>query len=91
MKNLKHIKSINENNNANILIGAVIYKSVNYKITITKCNNAHLIPIEMREDFIDWLKSKAAELGLGNHCDYYYDLDETGDTWIEVVFNVSYA
>ena len=72
----------------NTLLGAVFFKSIDYKIIINKCDNAHLIPTELRNDFIDWVKSKAVELGLGKHCEHYYDHDETGETWVEVEFTV---
>lgn len=81
----------NTANDGNMLLGAVLFKSIEYKITITKCDNSHLIPIGLRNDFIDWIKSKAAELGLGKHCEYYYDHDESGKTWIEVEFTVHCA
>ena len=75
----------------NVLLGAVLFKEVKYKITILGCENAHLIPIELRSDFISWLKSKAIELGLGKHCEHYYDHDESGNTWVEVLFSVHCA
>ena len=77
-----------EDNDANTLLGAVLVKEVKYKITIIECDNANLIPIELRDDFISWVESKAIELGLGKHCEYYCDHDESENSWIEVVFSV---
>ena len=72
----------------NTLLNAVLFKQVNYKITILKCDGTNLIPVELRQDFEDWIKMKAVELGLGTHCEYYYDHDETGESFIEVLFHV---
>ena len=87
-------KSSEDNFNAtigNTVLGAVFFKSIDYKIIINKCDNAHLIPTELRNDFIDWVKSKAVELGLGKHCEHYYEHGETGETWVEVEFTVHCA
>jgi hypothetical protein len=43
----------NTTNYGNMLLGAVLFKSIKYKITINKCDNAHLIPTELRNDFIE--------------------------------------
>lgn len=84
-------KMSNEEQNGNIakpVLGAVLFKQVNYKITILKCNDASLIPVELRQDFEDWIKMKSVELGLGTHCENYYDHDETGKTFVAVDFSV---
>lgn len=88
---MENLSESTKGNNANTLLGAVLFKEVKYKITIIECNNAHLIPIELRDDFISWVESKAIELGLGKHCEHYYEHDESGKTWIEVVFSVHCA
>lgn len=64
-----------------------LYRLVNYKIEITEIEKP--IPDEYVDDFKEWIKSKAVELGLGNHYEYYYDHDETGVDSIGVIFNVS--
>lgn len=61
-----------------------LYKQITYKIEILRLSNN--IPIEFQNDFVEWLKSKAVELGLGKQCEYYYNHDETGDSPIEVLF-----
>lgn len=67
--------------------GAIFYKSVNYKITILKLTSP--VPPEFEEDFIAWLEWKSLQCGFGKHCEYYYDHDESGKSWIEVVIEVS--
>lgn len=73
---------------ANPLLNAVLLHQVKYKITILRCDDANKIPVEFRQDFEDWLKAKAVELGLGTHCENYYDHDETGKSFIAVDFSV---
>ena len=72
----------------NFLLNAVLYKKIFYRITILECENANLIPQPLIEDFFEWIKSKAVELGLGCHHEYYYDHDETGKTCVSVKFSV---
>ena len=81
-------EQLSSQNNANALLNAVLFKQVNYKITILKCDDANLIPVELRQDFEDWIKMKAVELGIGTHCEHYYDHDETGKTFVSVDFSV---
>lgn len=71
---------------ADPLLGTVHFKQITYKIEILKLSNE--VPIEFQDDFIEWLKSKALELGLGKQCEYYYDHDESGKSFIEVLFHV---
>lgn len=70
----------------NTLLGTVHFKQIVYKITIN--NLSEDIPVEFQDDFIEWLKSKAGELGAGKHHEYYYDHDETAQSKIEVDFSV---
>ena len=71
------------------VLGTVHFKQVTYKITILKLSSP--VPVEFHDDFIEWLKSKAFEFGLGKQLEHYYDHDETGNSWIEVSFEVHCA
>ena len=71
------------------VLGTVHFKQVTYRIVILKLSSP--VPTEFHEDFIEWLKSKALELGLGKHCENYYDHDEIGESDIEVLFSVHCA
>lgn len=71
---------------ADPLLGTVYFKQITYKIKILKLSDK--VPTEFKDDFIEWLKSKALKLGLGKQCEYYYDHDKTGNSFIEVLFHV---
>ena len=69
----------------NKLVGKIFRRRVSYDIEIKSM--ASIVPDEFEEDFIDWLKCKAVELGAGKQCGTYYGHDESGDG-IDVVFYV---
>ena len=71
------------------VLGTVFFKQITYKIEILKLSSP--VPKEFHDDFIEWLKSKALEFGLGKQLEHYYDHDETGNSWIEVSFSVHCA
>ena len=87
------LKENNPQGTANIaddrVLGTVHFKQVTYKITILKLSSP--VPLEFHDDFIEWLKSKAIEFGLGKQLEHYYDHDDTGNSWIEVSFEVHCA
>lgn len=81
------LKNTNETQmTADPLLGTVYFKQITYKIEILELSDK--VPKEFQDDFIEWLKSKALELGLGKQREYYYDHDETGESFIEVLFHV---
>lgn len=54
---------------ADPLLGAVITKSVTFKIEIRSINKP--IPVEEIENLKEWLRHKAIELGSGLQFDHY--------------------
>jgi hypothetical protein len=59
--------------------------SVTYIITILKIGD--IFPSEYIEDIIDFLKSKAVELGLGKHQEFYcFENNSIQD--LEILFEV---
>jgi hypothetical protein len=85
---IQPIDAVSRPTRINPMLNAVLFKQVTYKITILKCDDASLIPVELRKDFEDWIKMKAVELGLGTHCENYYAHDETSKTFVAVDFSV---
>ena len=71
------------------VLDTVHFKQATYKITILKLSSS--VPVEFHDDFIEWLKSKALEFGLGKQLEHYYNHDDTGNSWIEVSFEVHCA
>ncbi len=66
---------------------AIYFKQVTYKIEILNISSP--VPLEFQNDFIEWLKYKAAEIGVGKTCEHYHNHDKTEETWIEVTFSVT--
>jgi hypothetical protein len=65
---------------------AVYFKQVTYKIEILYTSSP--VPLEFQDDFVEWLKNKAVESGVGKKVfDNYHN--ETGGTWIEVTYLVT--
>lgn len=53
-----------------ILNGAIIFKTISYKIQILEIETT---PNGNPKDFTEWLENKAIELGTGKYNEYYFD------------------
>lgn len=59
--------------------------NTNLKIEIARIEGN--LPETNKDDFLDWIKHKAIECGLGYHVEYYAYTEDHNDD-IEVAFNV---